>query len=217
MSAATSGSGALAFTVDEAADGLCAYVDASPSPFHAVETTAAMLEEAGFVRLEETEPWPQEKGRFCTVRGGSLVAWSTEHASGPDSPMRVVGAHTDSPNLRIKPRPDLARAGWQLLGVEVYGGALVNSWLDRDLGLSGRVTVRSGDVLEPRLLRVDEPILRVSQLAIHLDRAINDEGLRLNRQQHLAPHWGSATRPATSRRTSPSSWTSRATTSWAGI
>lgn len=190
MSAATSGSGALAFTVDEVADGLCAYVDASPSPFHAVETTAAMLEEAGFVRLEETEPWPQEKGRFCTVRGGSLVAWSTEHAAGADSPMRVVGAHTDSPNLRIKPRPDLARAGWQLLGVEVYGGALVNSWLDRDLGLSGRVTVRSGDALEPRLLRVDEPILRVSQLAIHLDRAINDEGLRLNRQQHLAPHWG---------------------------
>lgn len=183
------------FTTEDCADGLCAYVDASPSPFHAVETSAEQLGAAGFRRLDEADEWPRERGRFFTVRGGSLVAWSTEHADGADSPMRVVGAHTDSPNLRIKPRPDLARAGWQMLGVEVYGGALVNSWLDRDLGLSGRVTVRDGDRLVPRLLRVDDPILRVSQLAIHLDRSVRDEGLKLNPQQHLTPHWGLGDRP----------------------
>jgi aspartyl aminopeptidase len=183
------------FTVDGSADGLCAYVDASPSPFHAVATSAGLLESAGFRRLDEAQEWPSERGRFYTTRGGSLVAWTTEHASGPGAPMRVVGAHTDSPNLRIKPRPDLARAGWQLLGVEVYGGALVNSWLDRDLGLSGRVTVRDGDALVPRLLRVDDPILRVSQLAIHLDRSVRDDGLTLNPQQHLTPHWGLGDQP----------------------
>ncbi|WP_018155907.1 M18 family aminopeptidase [Demetria terragena] len=183
------------FTVDECADGLCAYVDASPSPFHAVATSARMLDEAGFHRLEEAEEWAAERGRFYTVRGGSLVAWSTEHAAGPESPMRVVGAHTDSPNLRIKPRPDLARAGWQLLGVEVYGGALINTWLDRDLGLSGRVTLRDGDRLATRLVRIDDPLLRVSHLAIHLDRSIHDDGVKLNPQQHLAPHWGLGDEP----------------------
>lgn len=187
--------GERGFTVEDCADGLCAYVDASPSPFHAVATSAAMLEGSGFRRLDERAAWPQERGRFYTVRGGSLVAWSTEFAEAADSPMRVVGAHTDSPNLRIKPRPDLARAGWQLLGVEVYGGALVNSWLDRDLGLSGRVTVREGSTLTPRLLRVDEPILRVSQLAPHLDRSVHEDGLKLNAQQHVAPHWGLGDQP----------------------
>lgn len=172
------------------ADGLVDYLNASPSPFHAVQTSGEMLEAAGFRQLSEAEEWPSAPGRYYLVRGGSLVAWTTEHADGPTTSMRVVGAHTDSPNLRIKPRPDLARAGWQLLGVEVYGGPLVDSWLDRDLGLSGRVVVREGDGQSTRLLRIDDPILRVSRLAIHLDRSVREEGLRLNPQQHLAPHWG---------------------------
>ena len=83
---------------------------------------------------------------------------------------RVVGAHTDSPNLRIKPNPDHVKAGWQMLGVEVYGGPLLNSWLDRDLGLAGRVAVRGADGVEPRLFHDATPLLRVAQLAIHLDR-----------------------------------------------
>ncbi|MGH3316093.1 MAG: M18 family aminopeptidase [Nocardioidaceae bacterium] len=178
------------FDTDAEATGLCTYVDASPSPFHACAEAASRLEAGGFRRLSETDAWPSQPGRYYLLRGGSLVAWSSEYADGPATPFRVVGAHTDSPNLRIKPRPDFSRAGWQLLGVEVYGGPLVNSWLDRDLGLSGRVALRTADgSVTHRLLHVDDPVLRVAQLAIHLDREVN-EGLKLNPQQHLSPLWG---------------------------
>ncbi len=153
-----------------------------------------MLEAAGFSLLAETDAFPIEGGRHFLIRGGALVAWSTERAGGPATPFRVVGAHTDSPNLRIKPQPDLTRAGWQLLGVELYGGPLFNSWLDRDLGLSGRVSVRGSDGVETRLVIIDEPVLRVAQLAPHLDRAVN-EGLSLNPQQHLTPLWGVSIEP----------------------
>ena len=186
------------FTTDSAAEGLVAYLSASPSPFHAVESTVRLLEEAGFVRLDEVDVWPTAPGRYVTTRGGSLVAWSSEQvgegaftkASAEAVPgFRIVGAHTDSPNLRIKPRPDHERAGWQMLGVEPYGGLLLNSWLDRDLGLSGRVSVRQADgSVGTRLFQCDEPLLRVSQLAIHLDRSTND-GLTLNKQAHMEPHW----------------------------
>lgn len=185
---------ATSFDTDSEAAGLCAFVDASPSPFHACAQAAERLEAAGFSFLAETEAFPGVVGRFYLIRGGSLIAWSTETAHGPTTPFRVVGAHADSPNLRIKPRPDLARAGWQLLGVELYGGPLFNSWLDRDLGLSGRVAVRTGDTVETRLVTIDEPVLRVAQLAPHLDRAVN-EGLALNPQQHLTPLWGVSTEP----------------------
>ncbi|WP_411285043.1 M18 family aminopeptidase [Lapillicoccus sp.] len=188
------------FDTDTEAAGLIAFIDASPSPFHAVARAGAMLEDAGFAELSEVDAFPTEAGRHYLVRGGSLVAWSTEGAdgasggAGPASPFRVVGAHTDSPNLRIKPKPDVTRAGWQLLGVEVYGGPLLNSWLDRDLGLSGRVAVREASGVATRLLTVDEPVLRVAQLAIHLDREQN-RGLALNPQQHLAPLWGQGELP----------------------
>ena len=106
-----------------------------------------------------------------------------------------MGGHTDSPNLRVKPHPDLSRAGWQLVGVEPYGGVLLNSWLDRDLGLSGRVSVRADGGTQTHLVVVDRPILRVPQLAIHLDREVGTTGLKLNPQQHLAAVWGVGTSP----------------------
>jgi len=183
-------------TVSEAT-GLCAFVDASPSPFHACAEAGRQLETAGFSLLAETDAFPTEPGRRYLIRGGALIAWSTEAAgSSPAAatPFRVVGAHTDSPNLRVKPQPDLSSAGWQLLGVEFYGGPLFNSWLDRDLGLSGRVAVRGSGGVQTRLLKIDEPVLRVAQLAIHLDRGAN-EGLALNPQQHLTPLWGISTEP----------------------
>jgi len=147
-----------------------------------------MLEAAGFTRLHERDSWPTAGGRYLVVRGGSLVAWVSEGASGPTTPFRIVGGHTDSPNLRVKQRPDLTRAGWQLVALEPYGGAWLNSWLDRDLGLSGRVTVRSGSGAVNRLVRLDEPVLRVPQLAIHLSE--NRKGVELNPQQHLDGVWG---------------------------
>ena len=166
---------------------LLAFIDASPSPFHACANAAARLDAAGFTRVEEVDAWPATPGGRYLVRDGSLVAWSVPEGAEPGTPFRIVGAHTDSPNLRVKPRPDTGVAGARQLEVEVYGGALLNSWLDRDLGLSGRVALRSGEL---RLLLVDRPVLRVPQLAIHLDRDISVSGLLLNPQQHLQPIWG---------------------------
>ncbi|MEQ4206109.1 M18 family aminopeptidase [Actinopolymorpha sp. B17G11] len=177
------------------ADDLCTFVDAAPSPYHACAEVADRLEAVGFTALDETARWPREPGRFYTLRAGSLVAWSTESAHGPGTSFRIVGAHTDSPNLRIKPHPDTSRAGWQLLAAEPYGGPLLNSWLDRDLGLSGRVSVRTPEGVAEHLLKVDRPIVRVPQLAIHLDREIRETGVRLNPQQHLFPVWGVGTSP----------------------
>lgn len=169
-------------------DDLLAFIGASPSPFHAVAEGARRLGAAGFTRVAETDPLPTTPGRYWVERGGALVAWC-QPVDGADRPFRVVGAHTDSPNLRLKPAPDRGRVGWRQLGVEVYGGALWNSWLDRDLGLSGRVVVDTGDGPQERLFRLDEPLLRVPQLAIHLDRDAN-AGLKLNPQEHLVPVWG---------------------------
>jgi aspartyl aminopeptidase len=163
-------------------------LDASPTPYHAVDTAARALVEAGFTEIEPGAPLPS-RGKVVVRRGGALVAWVVGEAHRAWSPVRVVGAHTDSPNLRIKPRPDTRSGDWHQLGVEVYGGVLLNSWLDRDLGLAGRVTVREGDGVAVRLVRDDRPLLRVPQLAIHLDRDIGEKGLLLNRQQHMAPIW----------------------------
>src|SRR3954470_14668144 len=176
--------------LDQARD-LLAFIDASPSPFHAVAEAVRRLDASGFVGVDEGDSWPSAPGRHYLVRGGSLVAWSGDAgaAAGGDG-FRVVGAHTDSPNLRVKPQPDTGSAGWRQLGVEIYGGVLLNSWLDRDLGLSGRVTVLDGSSPATVLFRDDRPLLRIPQLAIHLDREITQNGLKLNPQQHLVPTWG---------------------------
>jgi aspartyl aminopeptidase len=180
---------------DATAAGLCAFLDASPTPFHACASAAALLDDAGFRRLDERDRWPGTSGACYLIRGGSLIAWHTGDDPDPAAPFRIVGAHTDSPGLRIKPNPDLVSQGWQQLGVEVYGGPLLASWVDRDLGLAGRVAVRDGTDTGTRLLQVDEPLLRVSELAIHLNRGVNADGLVLNPQLHLAPHWGLGDRP----------------------
>jgi len=173
---------------------LAAFVDASPTPFHACADAARRLDEARFRRVEESQPWPRAVRSGYVVRGASLVAWAQPEAVPPEHGFRVVGAHTDSPNLRVKPRPDVASAGLRQLGVEVYGGVLLNSWLDRDLGLAGRVVLRGERGPEGRLFRIQRPVLRIPQLAIHLDRDVNDKGLVLNRQRHLAPLWATAER-----------------------
>ena len=169
---------------------LLAFVDAAPTPYHAVAEAGSRLGAAGFTAVDLTAPWTTLPDRGFVARDGALVAWSAPADAPPAAPFRIIGAHTDSPNLRIRPQPDTDRAGWRQLGVEVYGGALVNSWLDRELGLAGRVAVRSHDGPDLRLLRIDRSILRVPQLAIHLDRDIWEKGLQLNRQQHLTPVWG---------------------------
>jgi aspartyl aminopeptidase len=166
---------------------LLTFLDASPSPYHAVSTVAARLEAAGFARRDEGEAWTDPVRGFV-VRGGSLVAWDADDPGRLAGGFRIVGAHTDSPNLRVKPRPDTGRVGVRQVAVEVYGGALYNSWLDRDLGLSGRVALRSPHgPPTTELVRIDRPLLRVPQLAIHLDRGVNETGVKLNAQHHLVP------------------------------
>lgn len=149
-----------------------------------------MLDDAGFAELRPDTPMPSVPGRYFIAADGALTAWIVPDLADATTPFRIVGAHTDSPNLRLKPTPNADTGSYRRLGVEVYGGVLLNSWLDRDLGLSGRLAIRSNTGVESRLLLIDEPILRIPQLAIHLDRDVSERGLLLNKQQHLAPIYG---------------------------
>jgi aspartyl aminopeptidase len=172
---------------------LISFLGASPTPFHAVESALIRLEAAGFSRLTENQAWTDlAAGRYAFAHGGSSVLAFVLPETHRIKGFRIVGAHTDSPNLRLKPNAEYKKEGYAQLGVEVYGGVLLNSWLDRDLSLAGRVFVREDERLVPRLVRFTRPMLRVPQLAIHLDREIGDKGLKLDRQEHLAPIWGLA-------------------------
>ena len=168
-------------------DDLMSFLAASPSPYHAVATAAERLEKAGFRQVVETDAWDGTSGGKYVLRGGAIIAWYVPEGADPHTPFRIVGAHTDSPNLRVKPRPDSGAHGWRQVAVEIYGGPLLNSWLDRDLGLAGRLTLRDGST---RLVNIDRPLLRVPQLAIHLDRSVTSDGLKLDKQRHLQPIWG---------------------------
>ncbi|MET7697280.1 M18 family aminopeptidase [Streptomyces sp. NPDC005485] len=168
-------------------DDLMSFLAASPSPYHAVANVAERLEKAGFRQVAETDAWDGTKGGKYVLRGGAVVAWYVPESAEPHTPFRIVGGHTDSPNLRVKPQPDSGAHGWRQIAVEIYGGPLLNSWLDRDLGLAGRLTLRDGST---RLVNIDRPLLRVPQLAVHLDRSVSSEGLKLDKQRHLQPIWG---------------------------
>jgi aspartyl aminopeptidase len=171
---------------------LLAFLKDSPTPFHAAHEAARRLDAAGFTKLDERDAWEAlAPGKYYVSNTGTnLLAFVKPEQV---RSYRIVGAHTDSPNLRLKPKPEYVSEGYRQLGVEVYGGALLNSWLDRDLGIAGRFLVREPDgALGHRLVNVTRPLLRVAQLAVHLDRDVNDKGLVLNRQEHLAPIWGLA-------------------------
>ncbi|MEU1597580.1 M18 family aminopeptidase [Streptomyces sp. NPDC005708] len=182
------GASRASLTFDRAhTDDLMSFLAASPSPYHAVANTAERLEKAGFRQVAETDAWDGTSGGKYVLRGGAIVAWYVPEGADPHTPFRILGAHTDSPNLRVKPRPDSGAHGWRQVAVEIYGGPLLNSWLDRDLGLAGRLSLRDGST---RLVNIDRPLLRVPQLAVHLDRSVSTEGLKLDKQRHLQPIWG---------------------------
>jgi aspartyl aminopeptidase len=170
---------------DQLAD-LRAYLDASPSPFHAARVAADRLGAAGFTSVADDDDWSELPLDGFVLRDGGLVAWRTPPEATVLAPFRLAGAHTDSPCLRVKAHADGGNAGWKQLNVEVYGGILNNSWLDRDLGIAGRLTLADGTHV---LVDVDRPVARVPQLAVHLDRGVN-ECLKLDPQQHLQPVWG---------------------------
>ena len=169
------------------AHALLDFIDASPSPWHAVQTTEAQLKTAGYARLEETERWQLAPGgRYYVVRGGSsIVAFVIGRQPLEQTGFRIVGAHTDSPGLRLKPKAAHTSEGVVRLGVEVYGGPILATFADRDLSLAGRVNVRSANGFETRLLRFESPLVRLPNLAIHMNREVNEQGLKLHKQNEL--------------------------------
>ncbi|WP_282825382.1 M18 family aminopeptidase [Gulosibacter sediminis] len=159
-------------------------VSASPTAFHAAEEVARQLTLAGFTRLEETDEWHLAAGGYVVVRDGAVIAWVLPEHGAAAAPVHLVGAHTDSPGFRLKPSPASAREGWQTVGVEVYGGPLLNSWLDRDLRVGARLALADGSTV---LAHTADGVARIPQLAVHLDRGVNADGVKLDRQQHTRP------------------------------
>lgn len=168
---------------------LLGFLDRSPTPYHAQACSSALLEAAGFRQLREEDAWELKLGDrvYLTRADASLAAFIVGSAPPQDAGFRLIGAHTDSPNLRLKPNASGSQHGYQQLGVEVYGGVLLSTWLDRDLSLAGRVVVERDGALHRVLVDVKQPLARIPNLAIHLNRTVNTEGLRLNPQQHMVP------------------------------
>ena len=158
------------------------FIVASPTSYHAAAEVARQLSAAGWAQQDETRPWSDDPGGHFFVRDGAVMAWWVPEEITPSTGIRVVGSHTDSPTLKLKPNPNVTNAGWQQVGMEIYGGPLLNSWLDRELGLAGRLVSDDGST---HLVRTG-PVLRIAQVAPHLDRSVNDN-LHLDRQQHMMP------------------------------
>ena len=175
--------------VNDAVADLLAYIDRAPTPYHAVAETQRRLEAAGFSEAPEEQVWELAPGEchYVVRQQGSLVAFQVGAVSPADGGFRIVGAHTDSPNLRLKPRADRDAHGYRQLAVEPYGGVLLHTWLDRDLSLAGRVTLRAGASTRSELLDFGRPLLRIPNLAIHLQRELKSAGLRLDPQTHALP------------------------------
>lgn len=167
---------------------LLQFIDASPSPWHAAFTAEQRLQVFGFQRLKESDAWScLTGGRYYVVRGdSSIIAFVIGQKPLQETGFRILGAHTDSPGLRVKPQPLLQGDGLCRLAVEVYGGPILATFTDRDLSLAGRIAYQDDNNIATRLIRFSEPLLRLPNLAIHMNRSVNDEGLKLHKQNELA-------------------------------
>jgi aspartyl aminopeptidase len=169
---------------DDHVDDLVDFIQACPSSYHTAMEVARRLTQRDFAVQAETEAWDTSPGGHVLVREGAVIAWRIPNGADGLTPFRMIGSHTDSPAFKLKPKPDLSGSGYGQLGVEVYGGPLLNSWLDRELGVAGRLVTEAGVTLVQ-----SESIARIPQLALHLDMGVNDEGLKLDKQRHTAPLW----------------------------
>lgn len=176
------------------AQDLLDFIDASPSPWHAVSTIAATLRKNGFRPLLEDQHWDfGKRGKYYVVRdGASIIAFILGQKPITEAGFKIVGAHTDSPGLRLKPKAAYSTEGIAQLGVEVYGGPILASFTDRDLSIAGRVIVRNGEVLEVHTVRLNQSVVRLPNLAIHMNREVNEKGLLLNKQTGLPLIFGFA-------------------------
>jgi len=174
---------------------LLKFVDKSVSPYHAVDEARKVLVENGFQKLSEAELWNGlvPGGKYYFTRNQStIVAFAIGQKFQPGNGFNVVGAHTDSPTLKIKPHSAVEASNFAEVGVELYGGGIWHSWFDRDLTVAGRVFVKVDDKVVSRLVKIPRPILRIPTLAIHLDRTVNTDGFKFNTQTHLLPILSSA-------------------------
>ncbi len=169
--------------------GLLDFLHASPTPFHATTQMAHQLQQAGFIALHEGDAWQLESGQryFVTRNDSSIIAFVYGKRPLLETGIRMVGAHTDSPCLKVKPQPELNRRGYFQLGVEVYGGALLAPWFDRDLSLAGRVSYRDeSHTIRSVLINFVDPVATIPSLAIHLDREVN-RNRSINAQKDIVP------------------------------
>jgi aspartyl aminopeptidase len=168
-------------------ESLIKFLNHSPTAWHAVVSTAEELKQAGFTQLREEDPWQLAAGgRYFSIRNGSSIAAFILPESSPDK-VHVIGAHTDSPGFKLKPRSEYLKENMVMLGVEMYGSPLITSWFNRDLGIAGRVIfINKQGNLQEALVRLDKYPVVIPQLAIHLDRQVNENGLLVNKQEHLA-------------------------------
>lgn len=163
----------------------------SPSAFHAVETIKNELSKENYIELSEGEKWNLEhnKNYYVTRNGSALIAFKTGSKLPQDAGFKLVGAHTDSPSFRIKPNPEIISEGvYVKLNTEVYGGPILSTWMDRPLGIAGRVTLKSDNILFPesKLINIAKPIVIIPNLAIHMNREVN-KGVELNKQKDTLP------------------------------
>lgn len=171
------------------------FLHKSPSPYHAVYQCRQMLMQAGFQRLDERQSWDtsvQPGGRYFFERNGAtIVAFTLGKKYQPGQGCYMIGAHTDSPCLRVRPKPNKMREGYNMLGVSVYGGGIWHTWFDRDLGAAGKVIVRDSKTqkLSEHLVQIPTPVLRVPSLALHLDRSVNED-FKFNAENQLLPVLG---------------------------
>ena len=166
-------------------EGLLGFLDASPTPFHTAKNMSMMLENAGFTKLIESQRWELVEGKkyFVTRNDSSVIAFTYPKAKN----YTMVGSHTDSPNLKLKPNPVIKEYGVVKFGVEPYGGLLLSTWFDRDLSLAGRVSyLDSNDKIQDTLIDVKKSIAIVPSLAIHLDDKANKDKT-INKQTDLSP------------------------------
>lgn len=167
---------------------LLKFLDASPTPYHAVENVKVALQQSGFTALHESASWNLVKaGRYYIERrNASIIAFKIGQSELCDTGLRIIGAHTDSPTLKVKPNPVTQSYSYCQLGIEVYGGVLMNPWFDRDLSIAGRITFERDEALCHSLINFKRPIAIIPSLAIHMDRNVN-AGREINPQTHMKP------------------------------
>lgn len=185
---------AITATANQQVQDLLDYIDISPSPWHVVENTVDILRKQGYQALNETDTWTlKQGGKYYVVRdGGSIIAFIIGQHSIAQSGFKIVGAHTDSPGLRLKPKAATSAGGLNQLGVEVYGGPILATFTDRDLSLAGRITVKTAEGFKTKLIKLDESAVRLPNVAIHMNREVNTKGLVLNKQTQLPLIFGFA-------------------------